>query len=168
MNKIQLSKAAVSWLSSFLSDYYGNSVDEFRIYENPTTLSKLSDDALKRVEGYTNFDFAPDILGVVELVDGTVELILVNRTSSAISLKEIGEIHLYSKVVKPRFAMIVSSKGLPSEVQLILFNADMQQRLLYYDNERSPIMLFKMESNSSINELSIFPAESREILLGHG
>lgn len=161
MNKIELTIRLAEWLASFLEEKYSRDFDvEVLIPES--NFSKLANEKLKRVNGYTSFDFKTDVLGILEnKASGTVKLVLMNRSISAISLKEIGEMNCYCRLVSPRHAFLCSLKGLPEEVNLILLNNNQEQKLLKINDELD-IVIFKWDADKDrVNEISLFPISQR-------
>jgi hypothetical protein len=162
MNKIELTIRLAQWLASFLDEKYSHNFD-IEVVIPEANFSKLANENLKRVNGYPSFDFKTDVLGVMEnRASGVVELVLMNRSTSAISLKEIGEMNCYCRLVKPKHAFLGSLRGLPEEVNLILLNNSQEQKLLKINDELD-IVIFKWdEEKDRINEISVFPINQRE------
>ena len=70
--------------------------------------------------------------------------VLLNRSISAISLKEIGEMNCYSKILHAKHSFLASLKGLPDEVNLILLNNDVSNKVLKI-TENNTIHIFKWD-----------------------
>ena len=160
-NKQEITDILRSWLENYLKKHYSN---EFFIEVNipESNLSKLAIDSIKSIPGFSSFDFKPDILGILKnKKTRKIELVFLNRSTNAISLKEIGEMLCYSKISQPILSFIASPKGLPNEVNLLLLNKERENQLLSYSSTNK-IIIFKWNSQKNYLDLnSIFPLESR-------
>lgn len=160
MTKIELILSLSHWLHDFLNNKYSNEYQiETIIPENH--LSKLANTTLKKIDGYTALDFHPDIISLMsEKTTNHVEVVIMNLSKTAISLKEIGEMNCYSKVLKSKHSFIVSTKGVPEEVNLILLNNKTMDKLLKIDN-LNYIHIFRWdEDKKSIDVNTIFPLKN--------
>ena len=165
MNKNELTVIIAKWLEGFLLNRYG---DDFNIEViiPESNFSKIANESLKKVDGYTSLDFHTDVLGILEnKKTKSVKLVLLNRSISAISLKEIGEMNCYSKLMNPKHSFLVSLKGLPEEVNLILLQKEMEQKLLKINTDLEIIVFKWDEDNSKIDPLTVFPIEKRTLIL---
>jgi hypothetical protein len=108
----------------------------------------------------SSFEFHPDILGLLtSKIDGKVETVLLNRSVSAISLKEIGEMNCYSKILHAKHSFLASLKGLPDEVNLKLLNNDVSNKVLKI-SESNTIHIFKWDEKiDDIDQITLFPIE---------
>lgn len=163
--KDKLTNELKIWLENFLKKKYAVEYD-IKVIIPESNLSKLAIPEIKHVEDYSSLEFKPDILGILlNKSTKNIELVFLNRSTSAISLKEIGEMHCYSKLAKPKISFLVSSKGLPDEVNLLLLNEDIEDSLLTYDTNKK-IFVFKYNIESScMDKNSIFPINKKEFLL---
>ncbi|MBU2576767.1 MAG: hypothetical protein KKF50_03525 [Nanoarchaeota archaeon] len=154
-----------TWLENFLRNKYSPEY-EIKIIIPESNLSKLAIPEIKQVEDYSSLEFKPDILGIlIKKSTKKIELVFLNREVSAIGLKKIGEMHCYSKLAKPKISFIVSSKGLPDEVNLLLLNEDIENSLLTYNKDKK-ILVFKYNIKSkSVDKNSIFPINKKGFLL---
>ncbi|MBU0894665.1 MAG: hypothetical protein KKB88_04440 [Nanoarchaeota archaeon] len=147
---------AKEWLENFLKEKYSKDFS-IEVILPKSNISKLSDQKIKSVENYTLFDFKPDVLGILtNKKTKKVELVLLNRSTSAISVKEIGEINVYSLILTPLHSFIVSPKGLPTEVNTLLLNESIEDSLLNYNKEKE-IIILKLLENGKIDNKNIFP-----------
>lgn len=147
---------AKEWLENFLKEKYSKDFN-IEVILPKSNISKLSDQKIKSVENYTLFDFKPDVLGILtNKKTKKVELVLLNRSTSAISVKEIGEINVYSLILTPLHSFIVSPKGLPTEVNTLLLNESIEDSLLNYNKEKE-IIILKLLENGKIDNKNIFP-----------
>lgn len=147
------------WMERYLRKTYSGEYD-IEVIVPSSNISKLQIEAIKKVENYSSFEFSPDILGVLRnKKTKEIKLAFMNRSISAISLKEIGELHCYSKLANPIFSCIVSPKGLPNEVNLLLLNKDIELKLLKY-SENKFINIFRWdETTNNVDKKSIFPLD---------
>ncbi len=157
MNKDQLSLELKDWLRSYLSRRAEIEVIDVIIPES--NISKLNIGSIKLLSGYSTWDFKPDVLGIVQLVEsGEVKLVLLNRTTSAISLREIGEIRLYSQLVDPLMSFLISLNGVSTDVAVLLLDNQIEQRLLKYADEKEIIII--TWSEGSMKQDSVIPLSS--------
>jgi hypothetical protein len=157
MNKDQLSLELKDWLRSYLSGRAEIEVIDVIIPES--NISKLNIDSVKSLSGYSTWDFKPDVLGIIKLIKSEeVKLVLLNRTTSAISLREIGEIRLYSQLVDPLMSFLISLNGVSSDVAVLLLDNQIEQRLLKYAEDKE-IIIFTW-SESSVKQDSVIPLSS--------
>jgi len=161
LDKYQFTLILKVWLEHYLKAIYSNEYNiEVTIPES--NLSKLAIDSLKLVPNYSSFEFNPDVLAILTpKKGGKPELVLLNRTINAISLKEIGELLCYSRISNPLLSFIVSSKGLPHEVSLLLLNKEREEQLLSYSASRKIAILKWNETTNKMDTTSIFPLEKR-------
>ena len=152
------------WLDKYLKEKYSGEC-EVSVIVPDTDLSRLAIEPIKKVPNYSTFEFAPDVLGIM-IHKNTREpkLVFLNRSVNAISLKEIGEMYCYCKLADPFLAFIVSPKGLPNEVNLLLLNKNIENKLLSYSTGKS-IVLFRLdEKTKKVDELSVYPVNKRKLL----
>ncbi len=164
MTKIDLIESLRGWLNDFLHDLYSKDYYlETIIPEN--NLSRLPNSTLKKINGYTALDFHPDVICLMtHKTTQQIESIIMNVTTTAISLKEIGEMNCYSKILKSKHSFIVSSKGLPEEVNLILLNNKTLEKLLKIDNTNY-IHIFRWDEKlKSIDLNTLFPLKNNSIV----
>ena len=165
MNKPQFTERLTQWLSEFLINAYHYEYD-VEVLMPTSNLSKIANDRLKRIDGYTSFDFTVDVLGLLEhRKTKNVELIFLNRSLSAISLKEIGVMNCFSRLVKPKHAFLASLKGLPEEINLILLNSVLEQKLLKISDNLNINVFRWSEENDIVDLITVFPISQRGIFI---
>ncbi len=159
MDKSQFTDIMKYWLENYLQDKYRESY-HVSIVIPSSNISKLPDKEIKdTVENYSSFEFYPDILGILKhkTITNKVELVFLNRSITSISLKEIGEIQCYCRIADPLEAFIVSSKGLPQEINMLLLDEVISTSLLKYSSNKF-INAFTWDlTKGGIDLLSIFP-----------
>ena len=159
MTKSQFTEILARWLFEFLNKNYSIEY-EIEVIIPDGNLSKNPNQTIKKMDAYASFEFHPDILGLLtSKTNGKVESVLLNRSISAISLKEIGEMNCYSKILHSKHSFLASLKGLPDEVNLILLNNDVSDKVLKI-SERNTIHIFKWdEKKSEIDQITLFPID---------
>jgi len=166
MEKKEFTILIKDWLESFLKKRYSNTHDILRVIIPNTRLSKLSDSDIKKCKNYSAWDFKPDILGILKnKKNAQIELVFLNRSISALSLKEIGEIYCYSKLAGSRISFLTSLRGVSNEVNILLVNDSMRDRLLKYTVNGQIVIFSWNEEEKKINKNSIIPTDKREFLL---
>lgn len=149
------------WLEHFLKRKYSINYD-IEVIVPGSNICRLPNPSIKKIKNYPLFDFKPDILGVLtNKKNSEVEFIFLNRLINAISIKDVGEMNVYSNLADPLLSFIISAKGLPSEVNNLLLNERIEESLLNYGNEKS-IVLFRLLDNNSIDKKTIFPRRFKD------
>lgn len=162
ISKVQLTNILTEWLHEYLEKKYSKS-HSIEVFQPKSNISKIANSKIKKLDGYSSFEFKPDILGLLEDIETKeISLILLNRSISSISLREIGEMYCYCKLANPEFAFIVSLKGVAEEIQLLLLNKNMEKSILNYTNDNSIILARWNTNNDNLDQDSIFPLKFRE------
>lgn len=164
MDKSQLSKALINWLPEFINKHYKNEYEVLEMHEAPPMLSKLNSNYIKSLPNYSSWEFSPDVLGVLRnKSDSTIALALINRTVSGLSLKEIGELHCYAKLAKANFAFLVSTAGVSNEVNILLVDKPIRDRLLNFAGDKTITIFTWDEDINSVDKNSVLPIEMRNL-----
>jgi hypothetical protein len=162
MDKNELSVVLIEWLRNFLSLKFYNQYDVLEIHNSPSFLSKLNSPYIKELANYSSWEFSPDILCVLKRkVDNQTCFALVNRTTSGLSLKEIGELHCYAKLVKAEFAFLVSTSGVSNEVNILLVDKQIRDRLLNFEDEKTITIFTWSDNSNAVDKNSVLPIEMR-------
>jgi len=162
MDKNQLSDVLEAWLPKFISNNFGNQYEVLEVIRSPQQLSRLNNSYIKNLQNYSSWEFKPDVLGILKnKTDSTISLALINRTTSGISLKEIGELHCYAKLAKAEFAFLVSTSGVSNEVNILLVDKLIRTRVLGYENNKSICLFSWNEEDDRPNKDSVLPIEMR-------
>ncbi len=149
------------WFKTFLRDKI-NDYEVVDVIVPSSNLSKLNNAVIKSMPNYSSWDFKSDIVAIILNKKTKLHrLVLLNCSISALSLKEIGEINLYAKLADAEFAFLVSSRGLSSEVNLLLLENDVCNRLLNYSDDKSVTIFAWDEMASKVNIDSIMPLEKK-------
>jgi len=153
------------WLENFLNKKCSLEFD-IKVIIPDSNLSKLAIPEIKQIEDYSSLEFKPDVLGIlINKSTKEIELVFLNRSINPISLKEIGEMHCYSKLANPKLAFIVSLKGLPDEVNLLLLDESIEKSLLTYDEDKKIIIFKYNPQRMDLDKNSIFPINKKGFLL---
>src|SRR3989338_765030 len=128
------------WLEGFLFNKYSKEY-KIEVIIPLSDISKINNPSIKKINNYSLLDFHPDVLGILtSKINEGVNIILLNRSTSSISIKEIGEMNIYSQIINPIASFIVSLKGLPNEVNSLLLSDDICNSLLHYHNKEIVIL----------------------------
>jgi len=165
MEKQDLSIKISAWLKIFLLAKFGKTHDILEVLIPESNLSKLPNEYIKSCQNYSVWEFTPDVLGILKnKKTNQIELILANRSTSALSLKEIGEIYTYSKLVNSPLSFLISLNGTSNEVSILLLEDSIRKRLLNRGNNE--IIIFSWnEKNNGIDYNSIIPLNKKDFLL---
>ena len=153
MTKNEFTKAVEKWLFDFIEKQ--DDLELIKIYKSEN-LSKLNDYNLDGTSKFSNCDFVCDFSALVQLNDGTKDVILVNRYDSSVGLTMIGEMFVYNRIAKPFLSLIISSKGHSSEINNVLLDKKISDRLFCVDGN---MYLFSL--NEQVVEDSILPVDTR-------
>lgn len=156
-NKNDLTIVAEKWLNNFLIKAYSSEYDVYTMICEQN-ISKINHPDLKTYINYSAFNFQPDVLGILKNKrNKKVELVFLNRSFSPISLREIGELFCYSKLVNPKLSILFSLKGAASEVNLMLLKKQISDTLLNFKGE-NPMYLIQIDSTKGrLNPDFLFP-----------
>jgi predicted DNA-binding protein YlxM (UPF0122 family) len=143
------------WLKNYLEKHYSKDY-KIEVLIPKSNLSKMNHESIKKILNYSLLDFSPDVLGILtSKKNQEVSLVLLNRNLNPISVKEIGEMNIYSTILNPKLAFIVSLKGLPTEVNSILLNDHTCSSLLNYHDKN--IIVLKIDENGETDDKATFP-----------
>ena len=165
MNKSQFTDLMKVWIESYLQNKYGKSY-HVSVVIPTSNISRLPRTEIKDcVTNYSSFEFSPDIIGILKhkTLTNKVELVFLNRSMASISLKEIGEMQCYCRIADPLEAFIVSSKGLPQEINMLLLDDVISTSLLKYSSNKFINVFTWNATKGDIEPLSIFPLGSNFI-----
>jgi hypothetical protein len=162
MDKEQLSKQILHWMKDFLIKKFSNDYDLLDVLIPESNLSKLPILHIKSIPNYSSWEFKPDLIGILKnKITGEVSLAIANRTTSSISLKEIGELHTYAKVLDAKFAILISTNGPSNEVNILLLEQSISDRLLKFNNKTSLLIATWDIGKKAISQESILPLDYR-------
>lgn len=153
------------WLEDFLIKNLSSSFEIEAVLIPDTSLSKLNNESIKKIPNYSTFEIKPDVLGILkEKNTGKIELVLLNRSMSSLSLKELGEMNCYAQLTNALLAMVTSLNGVSNEVSILLIEDSIRNRVLNYGDKKSLAVFGWDEKNNKINKDSILPFEMKEYL----
>ena len=165
MDKHIFTETLKDWLDEFLKSHISDTFDTLETFIPQSNLAKLNNEYLKQVPNYSSWDFSPDVLSIIQNKNTKeIKLVLLNRSVSTLSLKEIGEINLYAKLVDAELAFLVSTNGSSNEVNLLLLEDSVQKRLLNYADDKR-LIIFSWQENGGVDPKSIMPLNAKEFLL---
>jgi hypothetical protein len=165
MEKQELSNKIMVWLEGFLRIKFGKTHDILEVLVPESNLSKLPNEYIKSCENYSAWEFTPDVLAILRNKEtGAIELVLASRSISALSLKEVGEIYTYSKLINSKLSFLVSLNGVSNEVNILLLEDEIKKRLLNYGNSGGIIIFSWDEKNNGVDLNSIIPLDRKTFL----
>ena len=165
MDKNEFTKKLQRWLITFLTRKFSDNYEIVDIIIPDVYLSKLNNELIKSLPNYSIWDFKPDILGILKNKETKeINLVFVNRSTSALSLKEIGELQCYARLANTKLALLVSLSGISNEVNILLLEKDIRKRLLNYGDDKDIIVFSWDKQSDNVDPNSIMPLEEREYL----
>jgi len=154
MTKAQFENLIEKWVADFVENQRG--LNLIKIFKGKS-ISKISHPVLNQMHQSKLCDFNCDFVALVEHdIDG-FQLILINRFTKSVGLKDIGEMLVYAKMANPLFAFIISAKGHSTEINNILVNDRISMPLFSYDDKS--IILFALDKG--IKKESVLPLHMR-------
>lgn len=166
MDKKQLTQLLNHWLNDFLLRKFSSSHELILVKSPETALSKLNDEVIKQIPNYSAWEFKPDVFAILKNKQtGKLELVLLNRSTSALSLKELGEMHCYARLTGAILSIVASTNGVSNEVNILLLEDNIRQRILKYSDSEPIIIIGWDEKNNRIREDSVIPFEKRDFIL---
>lgn len=166
MDKQIFTNTLRDWLEEFLKKKFSLSHEIILVTIPNTSLSKMNNEYIKQIANYSAWEFKPDILGIIkEKISGKLELVLLNRSTSALSLKELGEMNCYARLTGSILAIVASLNGVSNEVNILLLEDSIRNRVLEYGNKQSLVVIGWDEKNNIINSNSIIPIDKKSFLM---
>lgn len=166
MEKKDFTEKLKNWLEDFLGRKFGSAYDILEVIIPTSNLSKLNDEYIKSFQNYSSWDFKPDVFAIIRNKEThQSEIVLLNRSISALSLKEIGEINCYARLTKAKYSFLASTRGLSSEVNILLLDDNIRERVMQLNGGQEIIIFAWDEKMDSINTNSVIPFEKRALLL---
>lgn len=166
MEKQEFTEKIAKWLELFLSKKFAESHDVLEVIIPESNLSKIQNGSIKLCQNYSAWEFKPDVFGILKnKKTGEIELVLVNRSTSSISLKEIGELYSYSKLANSKLSLLFSVNGVSNEVGILLLDNEIKKRLLNYGDGKEIVILSWDETKNNINPNSIIPFERKSLFI---
>ena len=166
IDKIKFEQILLNWFRNYLTAKYGNDYT-INVIIPQSSISRISDADIKNVQNYSFFDFTPNILGILKNknIPNNIELAFLNRSISPISLKEIGEMQSYCRLANPMAAFLVSTKGLPQEINKLLFDDKISADLLLYSVDKNITIFSWNEQSNAPAPQSVFPLNLKERII---
>ena len=160
MDKNQFTKELTKWLKNFLTDKFGRDYESIEVIAPDRDLKRLNHPDIRTLEGSHAWEFTPDIIAILKGKD--TRIVLLNRSMSAISLKEIGEMYCYALLANPLLALVISPKAASSEVNGILLDKLMQKQILTYNGNNQILVLGWSAEQNTVDLNSVIPLEKKD------
>jgi len=165
MDKNKFTKILKDWLSNFLKKKLSSTHEILEVVIPESSLSKINNKYIKQIPNYSSWEFKPDIFAVLKnKISNKLELIILNRSTSALSLKEIGEINCYARLTGAYMVLLTSLNAVSNEVSILLLDDSIKNRVLDYGKDKKIIVFGWDEKNNQVNKDSIIPFEQKDFL----
>jgi len=155
MTKTEFEKLVEKWVTEFV-----NNDDELtlvKIFKNKN-ISRLSHPILDQMPQSKLCDFNCDFVVLVKHVNDDYQLMLINRFTKSLGIKDLGEMLVYSKIANPLYAFLISVNGHSTEINNILVNEEISLPLFKYQHNKS-IILFALRNE--VKKESVLPVYVR-------
>ena len=161
----ELENKIIEWVKRFIKKFDTYDLIEIIVKKN---LSKYNSEVLKKVPGYSNWDFTPDFAIIlkkkkVDKNEKEFEIIFINRENKSFGLRSIGEIMSYNKISDPMFSFLISEKGHSNEISYFMINEELRDKLIKY-NDKSLILFSFEEDTSKVKDNSVIPSNLKDLL----
>jgi len=165
MDKNEFTNTLRDWLTNFLERSVSLTHDILEVIVPESSLSKINNEWIKQISNYSSWEFKPDVLAILkDKSSSKLELVILNRSTSALSLKEIGEINCYARLTGAYMALLSSLNAVSNEVSILLLEDSIRNRVLGYGENKQVIIFGWDEKNNRINTDSIIPFEQKKFL----
>lgn len=165
MDKSEFTNILRDWLATFLERKVSSTHDILEVIVPESSLSKINNELIKQFPNYSSWEFKPDVLAILKnKSSGALELVILNRSTSALSLKEIGEINCYARLTGAYMTVLASPNAVSNEVSILLLEDSIKNRVLGYEEGKQIIIFGWDEKNNRINKDSIIPFEQKDFL----
>ena len=127
----------LTWLNAN-SDKFLESKDkiESALYLNNTIRNDQNASALG-ITFDNKFEIQPKAIFVVVDELGNRSIGIIEISSTAIGLKDIGIIHAYAKMIEPKYALLLCEKSYSKELTYLLTDPQIGPRLMEYAKDRN-------------------------------
>ena len=127
MTQSRIAEWFCQYLTSLFQDFTVESCSD-----STKHLSGYSETLLKGFPESSFWDFKTDVFAVLSDKSGIKKLALLNFSKKTLGLTELGELHVYSKLCSPIFALQLSERGLSRDLYSLLMDPNIEARLLSY------------------------------------
>jgi len=117
-------------LLSKLPDEFLPSKAKVSVYRCERQLRSHAHTELKDFPDAKFWDLSVDYFGLTKDSLGKQSLILINLANSALGLTELGELHAYSRSVRPMLSLQIAETGLSRDLYNLLLRPEVSRRLL--------------------------------------
>jgi len=156
---------AVNWFCSFLERNSGSPQASFQGETCEKDLSELDHRVIQGDATSHLWRFRPSAIAYrLGEADEPKPIHLLNVVSGAISLKDVGAMHVYMKLVGAGLSAIVSPTGISGELR-ILQNEDRLKSRLFLNNHEFQLLLGQWDSTGcQMLQETVLPLEAQEAL----
>ena len=107
--------------------------------------------------------FRPSALLVETRLSEAARFHVLTVSSSAISLKDLGELNCYMRIIGASSGLAASVRGVSNEVRLIQADAQIRKRVFEPGNNQFMFAAAWSETERSIESLSVIPTEFQQL-----
>ena len=151
------------WWSDNLSSRSDTPYSKFRALVPSSNLNLLDDPAVQRASGSPFWRFRPSALVIEELAESHARFNVVMVFSNAVSLKDVGELNCYMRLMGAPNGLVVSPRGVSNEVRLLQAERNVRARLFEPNpSQRIYAALWNPEMGC-VEASSVLPLEAREL-----
>jgi len=158
MKEFDLYEPMREWLEGHLIDKHPNCEIITTFYSCAQSLYLILEKYGIKNEVANGIDIQIDVLGIVKKKDGTYLLYFIEAKNTPLTLKDLGQLWAYCKLIVPEEAFLLSSKGIGT-LKKVLYSLK-REDLLIYGNDKRPKYMIVGEwdvSRRAIDYSSIIP-----------
>jgi|Laugresbdmm110sn_1035088.scaffolds.fasta_scaffold65326_1 hypothetical protein len=100
-----------------------------------------------RLGATVDLSFTPDRIAIVHDSSGKTDFLIVNVSKGTLGLTELGLLHVFAKILLPKFAIQIVPEGLSGDLVFLLMATEISSRILPYGNN-TPIIIGSLCSES--------------------
>lgn len=155
MTKSEIESQLEALVSELHKEFFPGQA-KISVYRCERQLRSHSHSQLKDFSDAKTWELSVDYFGVTTDTSGQHQIILINLANSALGLTELGELHAYSRTVRPFFSLQIAETGLSRDLYNLLLRPEVSKRLL--EDESGRILIYAGASVASAFSLdALFP-----------
>ena len=137
---INVDQSALRRIIGEILDAVGDGFTLTEVHACGHQLRAHANTSLSRFPEARNWDFSVDYFAIATTSDGNTGLVLVNIAKSALGLTELGELHAYTRGVRPLLSIQLAPTGLSRDLYSLLLRPEVSNRVLKWGS--SPIWIY--------------------------
>lgn len=151
------------WWSDKLNSRTGTESAEFRLVVPRSNLNLVDERHIQGVDKSPFWRFRPSAVLVEVPFSGAARFHVLTVSSSAISLKDLGELNCYMRIMGASSGLATSVRGVSNEVRLIQADAQIRKRVFEPGANQAMFAATWSEHDRRIDSFSVIPTEFQQL-----